>query len=80
VLTRVAITRAGRLVGMEIDPANVLVVGDTPKDVDAARGAGAVSVAVASGHYSAEELRAAGADHVLDSLEQPLPLGVEAVV
>jgi phosphoglycolate phosphatase len=79
-LTRVAIRRAGMLVGMEIDPANVLVVGDTPKDVDAARGAGAISVAVASGHYTADELRAAGADHVLDSLEQPLPLAVEAVV
>src|SRR5919201_4653006 len=73
VLTRCAIQRAGMLVGMEIDPANVLVVGDTPKDVEAAHGAGAIAVAVASGHYSAEELRATGAEHVLESLEQPLP-------
>jgi phosphoglycolate phosphatase len=44
-------------------------VGDHVADVDGARVAGAVSVAVASGPCSAEELRAYGADVVLDSLE-----------
>ncbi len=39
----------------------------------AAHDAGAVSVAVASGHFTADELRAAGVDHVLDSLEEELP-------
>lgn len=72
-LTLTAIRRAGMLVGMEIAPGNVLVVGDTPKDVEAARGAGAIPVAVASGHYSVDELRATGADHVLESLRDPLP-------
>jgi len=72
-LTRTAIRRAGMLVGMEIAPGNVLVVGDTPKDVEAARGAGAIPVAVASGHYSAHDLRATGAAHVLESLREPLP-------
>jgi phosphoglycolate phosphatase len=72
-LTRTAIRRAGMLVGMEIDPADVLVVGDTPKDVEAAVGAGAIPVAVASGHYSVDELRATGAEHVLESLREPLP-------
>ncbi|HVF03373.1 MAG TPA: haloacid dehalogenase-like hydrolase [Frankiaceae bacterium] len=43
-------------------------VGDHVADVDGARVAGAVSVAVASGPCSADELRAYGADVVLDSL------------
>ena len=42
--------------------------------VESARGAGATSVAVASGHYSVDELRSAGADHVLASLKEELPL------
>jgi beta-phosphoglucomutase-like phosphatase (HAD superfamily) len=74
VLTRRAVERAGGLNGGAVDPAACLVVGDTPLDVAAAQGAGAVSVAVASGHYTVAELRAAGADHVLTSLEEELPL------
>jgi hypothetical protein len=31
-------------------------------------------VAVASGHFGVEALRESGADHVLSSLEQELPL------
>lgn len=72
-LTRVAIRRAEAVLRMAIDTCRVLVVGDTPRDVLAARDAGAVAVAVATGHYSQDDLRAAGADHVLATLEQPLP-------
>jgi phosphoglycolate phosphatase-like HAD superfamily hydrolase len=72
-LTRRAIERGGRLVGEELDPADVFVVGDTPKDVEAAHGAGCVAVATATGHYSREQLEATGAEHVLDSLLQPFP-------
>ena len=36
-----------------------------------AEDAGATAVGVASGHYSADELRDAGADLVLESLEDP---------
>ncbi len=43
-------------------------VGDHTADVDGARAAGAVSVAVASGPCSADELRAYGADVVLADL------------
>lgn len=72
-LTRLAIERAGRIHGHTLDPARVLVVGDTPRDVDAAHAAGAVAVGVATGRYSVAELRAAGADHALPTLEEPLP-------
>jgi phosphoglycolate phosphatase len=74
-LTRKALERAGVLLGEPIDPKEALVVGDTPHDVDAAHGAGASAVAVATGRFSADELREAGADYVLGSLEEELPLG-----
>lgn len=46
-----------------------IYVGDHPADVLAARSAGALSVTVATGPASAEELTAAGADVVLRSLK-----------
>lgn len=75
-LTRLAIERCGRLHGHALDPARMLVVGDTPRDVEAGRGVGAVTVGVATGKYTVEQLEAAGADFVLATLESPLP-GIE---
>jgi phosphoglycolate phosphatase len=73
-LTKRAIERAALLNGRALAARQCFVVGDTPLDIAAARGAGAVSVAVASGHFTADQLADAGADHVLTSLEQELPL------
>jgi len=72
-LTRRAIQRAGMLHGQAIDPRECDVVGDTPRDVAAARSAGAVSVAVATGDYTVDQLRAANADHVVATLADPFP-------
>lgn len=46
----------------------VVIVGDTPHDVSAARANGAVAIGVATGRDSAADLRACGADHALDDL------------
>ena len=73
-LTRRGIERAGVVLGQAVEPSDARVVGDTPLDVKAAHGAGAVAVGVATGHFSTGELRAAGADHVLATLEEELPL------
>lgn len=52
-----------------LDPATpVVLVGDTPQDVLAARESGAAIVGVATGQYTAEQLRAAGARTVLPDL------------
>jgi phosphoglycolate phosphatase len=72
-LTRRAIERAEKVLGQLLDPKRVLVVGDTPLDIEAAHAAGAVGVGVASGHYDEQELRDAGADYVLATLEEELP-------
>jgi phosphoglycolate phosphatase len=71
-LTRIAIEKATRL-HRQLSPSDVFVVGDTPRDIDAAKAAGAISVGVASGHFSVDELQAAGAVHVLGSLEDTFP-------
>ncbi|MEV6521822.1 HAD family hydrolase [Longispora sp. NPDC051575] len=52
-----------------IPPGRVIVVGDTPRDIDAARSAGVTAVAVATGAHTAAEL--AGADLVLPDLAGP---------
>jgi phosphoglycolate phosphatase-like HAD superfamily hydrolase len=71
-LTTLAVEKAARLHD-SLTPDQVYVVGDTPLDIAAAKSAGAISVGVATGHYSTDELGAAGANHVLGSLEDPFP-------
>jgi phosphoglycolate phosphatase-like HAD superfamily hydrolase len=78
-LTRMAIESAAEILGSPLDPQRVLVVGDTPNDITAAHAAHAIGVGVASGHYSERELRQAGADYVLGSLEEALPGTAEHV-
>jgi phosphoglycolate phosphatase len=73
-LTRRALERAKLVSRGPLDLHSCLGVGDTPRDVLAAHGAGISSVGVATGNYSVEELRRAGADHVLATLEERLPL------
>jgi phosphoglycolate phosphatase len=50
------------------EPESVIVVGDTPHDIEAALAHEAVAVAVATGRFSAEELHDAGAHIVLPDL------------
>ncbi len=76
-MTRLAVERAGQCFGHDLDPNRILVVGDTPRDIDGAHAAGVIAVGVATGKYSVGDLRTAGADHVLQTLEEELP-GVPA--
>jgi phosphoglycolate phosphatase len=67
-LVPVAIRRAREAGFPEFEPSRVIVVGDTPSDVECARVAGAVPVAVATGGFSVDQLRASGADVVFQDL------------
>jgi phosphoglycolate phosphatase-like HAD superfamily hydrolase len=51
-----------------VSPERVVVVGDTPRDVECAVTAGARAIAVATGVVTTGELRAAGADVVFEDL------------
>ena len=73
-LTRTVIERAGTVLGGAVDPSRTLVVGDTPLDIQAGHRAGARAVGVATGHYSVDQLREAGADAALETLEEELPV------
>jgi phosphoglycolate phosphatase-like HAD superfamily hydrolase len=71
---RVALDRAEEAAGGELDRAGSIATGDTPRDVEAAHGAGIRVVGVATGEYSVEQLGEAGADWVVASLaDGPLP-------
>ncbi len=58
------------LAGLDVPPAEVAVVGDSPNDVLAARALGAVSVGAAYGLTARERLLAARPDHVIESLAE----------
>ena len=63
-----ALTRIRECGGPSVAARDVIVVGDTPLDVACAAAGGARSIAVATGGYDADALRATDADLVLDDL------------
>ncbi|HEV8510736.1 MAG TPA: haloacid dehalogenase-like hydrolase [Gemmatimonadales bacterium] len=67
-LPAVAAERAAQRTGRRFTGADLVIVGDTPDDVACGRPMGARTVAVATGFYSADALRAAGATHVFENL------------
>jgi phosphoglycolate phosphatase-like HAD superfamily hydrolase len=73
-ITRIALKRATLVYGDDVSAGRAIVVGDTPRDVEGAHAAGIECVGVATGHYTVEQLREAGADAAIGSLEEPLPL------
>jgi phosphoglycolate phosphatase len=69
-LVAVAIERACAVAGAPYDCAQVIVVGDTPHDVAAARACGVKVVAVATGSYTRDQLAEHTPDALLDTLEE----------
>jgi len=64
-LPPVALRRAEAHWGRPFRGEDTVVIGDTPRDVACGRAAGAATVAVTTGRFSAEALERAGADRVL---------------
>lgn len=60
--------------GADPDPRRVVVIGDTPRDIDCAKKNGCRSIAVATGWHTVEQLEAAGADLVVRDLTALMPL------
>jgi phosphoglycolate phosphatase len=67
-LLPVALARYRERTGDEIAPADVVIIGDTPNDVEVARVGGARSVAVTTGQFDRQTLLDAGADVVFHDL------------
>jgi len=58
------------LQGLEIDPADVVVVGDSPNDINAAKAIGAMSVGCTFGLVAAGILNSATPDLTIDSFDE----------
>jgi phosphoglycolate phosphatase len=72
-VTKVALKRASQVYGEKVEHDRAFSVGDTPLDVSGAHAAGIECVGVGSHHYTADQLREAGADYVISSLDEGLP-------
>lgn len=57
-------------VAMRVNPQKVLVIGDTPFDVQCAHAIGARSLAVCSGYSTREEIEAAKPMYIMEDLQQ----------
>jgi phosphoglycolate phosphatase-like HAD superfamily hydrolase len=65
-LPLIALERARRHWRVPLPAREAVIVGDTPRDVGCGRAGGTRTLAVATGRFSAAELAAAGADHVVE--------------
>ncbi len=68
-LTRRAIERGAALIRSELPPERVHVLGDTPRDMEAAAAVGAVPIGITTGTYRSDALKRAGAKVVIATLE-----------
>ena len=69
----IARARGRRLLARDLDDSEILVIGDTPRDIECARAISARCLAVATGNYSVEQLKKAGATWAVDNLEEISP-------
>jgi len=67
-LVPIAVERAVARGHPRVPPDRIVVIGDTPRDVECAAAGGARSMGVATGSATVAQLRAAGADVVFETL------------
>lgn len=72
-LAAIAHARSAAAFGRPLDGAELLVIGDTPRDIECARAVGARVLAVATGRDSVEALRAHAPDFAAASLRDVSP-------
>ncbi len=68
-LPAIAVERARRWWRAPFEPPTVVVIGDTPRDIECGRWFGTRTVGVATGRFTAASLEEAGADRVLADLD-----------
>ncbi|MHB8086274.1 MAG: HAD family hydrolase [Dehalococcoidia bacterium] len=67
-MAKLAVSKAGRLAGTKFSGKDVVIIGDALRDVECARQLNALSIAVATGVHSVDDLKRAGADYVFKDL------------
>lgn len=78
-LIEIARRQAAALAGREMEGRDMVVIGDTPADIICARSGGALAVAVTTGFYTAEALRACKPDYLFETLV-PTDAVLEAIL
>jgi phosphoglycolate phosphatase-like HAD superfamily hydrolase len=73
-IVRQAVERGEAFLGEDVPNTEIYVIGDTPLDIEAAHAAGCTAIGVATGKFDAAALREAGADHVIATMEEELPV------
>jgi phosphoglycolate phosphatase len=73
-IVRQAVERGEAFLGEDVPNTEIFVIGDTPLDIEAAHAVGCTAIGVATGKFDAEALREAGADHVIATMEEELPV------
>jgi len=73
-LPPIALRRYREKHGRDIERERVVIIGDTPHDVDCAHHNGCLCLAVATGQFTAAQLRECKADHVVESLSPVEPI------
>ena len=73
-IVRQAVRRGEAMLGCNVPNTEIYVIGDTPLDIQAAHAVDCTAIAVATGKYDRAALEEAGADHVLETLEEELPI------
>jgi phosphoglycolate phosphatase len=68
-----AVRRASEFHGLKFEGSDVVVVGDTPYDIECGRAISATTVAVATGQYTAENLLGHNPDLLLHDFNNPHP-------
>ncbi|BAW30895.1 MAG TPA: HAD family hydrolase [Methanothermobacter sp.] len=68
-ILQLALKRAEKTLN-KINPKKTILVGDTPRDMQAGKKVGTLTVGVATGDFTIGELKEAGADHVLKSFDE----------
>jgi phosphoglycolate phosphatase-like HAD superfamily hydrolase len=72
-VTRKALERGAAVLGSPLDPSQAISVGDTPRDITAGHAAGIRVVGVATGAYSVDQQREAGADWPIPDVTTGFP-------
>jgi phosphoglycolate phosphatase len=72
---RLGAERGAQQLGVPLAECRVVVIGDTPRDVDAAKAIGAECIGVATGRYSVAQLQASGAQYTFADFSHSAALG-----
>ena len=68
-MVRLAINKAEKATGREFRDKNIVIIGDSVRDIECGKVFGALTIAVATGFHSQAELLKAGPDYLFDNLK-----------